>query len=445
MSSLVFENVVFIYFAKYYAKRMDMMNIYTWLMLAVFFIGYLLITLEHYTHINKATVALLMAVTCWVLQFLSPAQTKELNLTFLGHHIANISQVIFFLLGALTIVETINVHQGFNVIADLIQSRSKRRILWIFGAVSFVFSAVLDNLTTTVVMITLLNKIVKKSEDKWLIGGGVVIAANAGGAWTPIGDVTTTMLWIGGQVSTLNIMKQLFFPSLICVIVSFVFLTPALKGSFPEMSQDRQNEENNPLGKFVFYLGVALLVFVPVFKILTGLPPFMGMLLGLGVMWLITDILHYEFPEKNQLRVPYVLTKIDLAGTLFFLGILLCIDALDTAGLLGRLAVFLDQSIANVSVIASTIGLASAVIDNVPLVAASMGMYSLEQYPADNSLWVLIAFCAGTGGSILLIGSAAGVVFMGMEQVDFFWYIKRISLSALIGYFAGIGVYLLLS
>lgn len=416
------------------------------LMICVFVIGYIFITFEHYTHINKATIALMMAILCWVLQFTNPSFTGESNQTCFGHHLANISQVVFFLLGALTIVEIISVHRGFDVITDMIHSRSKRQLLWVFGLLSFFLSSILDNLTTTVVMITLLQKMIDNGDngnDKLLIGGAVVVAANAGGAWTPIGDVTTTMLWIGGQISTINTIKALFIPSVICLIVSLLFLTFMLSGEFNLKKVHFEEKASPPRGKFIFYLGVILLAFVPVFKILTGLPPFMGMLFGLSAMWLITDLLHFKHGDREHLRVPHILTRIDLSGTLFFLGILLCIDALETAKILESLASFLNTNIGNTTLIATAIGFASAIVDNVPLVAATMGMYDLATFPQDHELWQLIAFCAGTGGSMLLIGSAAGVVFMGMEKVDFFWYVKKITLPAAAGFIAGILIYLI--
>jgi NhaD family Na+/H+ antiporter len=410
----------------------------------IFIIGYLFITFEHYTKINKTTIALLMAVICWVLQFSQSTTTKEENLGFLGHHLTNISQVVFFLIGALTIVEIINVHKGFQLVSNMIQVNSKQKLLWIIGVIAFFLSAVLDNLTTTIVMVTLLDKLVKDNEDKLLMGGGVVIAANAGGAWTPIGDVTTTMLWIGGELSTFNIIKALFVPSFICFIVSFIFLAFIIKRKGQDNFITHQKEPIEPLSKFIFYLGIGCLIFVPFFKIITGLPPFMGMLLGLSVMWLITDIIHFKYEKEEDLRVPNVLSKIDFSSALFFLGILLAVNALESANILSWIASGLDKSIGNVNIIATLIGIVSAIIDNVPLVAATMGMYDLTQYPPDHTLWNLIAYCAGTGGSILLIGSAAGVVFMGMQKVDFFWYLRKISGPALVGYFAGIFVYLLL-
>lgn len=402
-----------------------------------------MITLEHIIKINKTTTALLMAIICWILQFANHHTflSKSENIGFLSEHIASISQVIFFLVGALTIVELINVHQGFKIISDNIRLSSKKNLLWVLGIITFFLSAVLDNLTTTIVMITLVQKLIRDREDRWIIGGAIVIAANAGGAWTPIGDVTTTMLWIGGQVTSGAVIQTLFLPSLACFIASFLILSRMLNGKVI-YENNRENEAKiEPYGKIVFFLGLAALVSVPIFKTLTGLPPFMGILFGLGILWLITDILHYSDAKKDYLRVPHVLTKIDMTGVLFFFGILLCIDALETAQLLEKLAHWLDHHVGNADIIAVMIGVASAIVDNVPLVAASMGMYSLEQYPTDSSFWLLVAYCAGTGGSMLIIGSAAGVVFMGLEKVDFFWYLKKITFAAFVGYFVGVGVY----
>lgn len=289
-------------------------------------------------------------------------------------------------------------------------------------------------------MITLLRKLTEAGEDRLLIGGAVVIAANAGGAWTPIGDVTTTMLWIGGQVSTLSVMKALFFPSVACLLTALGILSFSLKGSFSK-AEVQEPEKIEPLGEIVFWLGIASLIFVPVFKIATGLPPFMGIIFGLGFMWLVTDLVHQRFDEREHLRVPHIMSRIDVSGVLFFLGILLAIDALHTAGLLDDLSQWMNRTIANSDLIAIAIGLVSAIVDNVPLVAAAMSMYELSHYPADSSFWNLIAYCAGTGGSILIIGSAAGVAFLGLEKVQFFWYMRRIGFAALIGFFAGFGIF----
>lgn len=413
-------------------------------MIIVFILGYLMITFEHALRLNKATIALLMAVFCWALQFVNPYFNTKENLSSFSHYLAEISQVVFFLVGALTIVEVINAHYGFNIISNLIRVKSKRQLLWVVGILSFFMSAIIDNLTTTVVMVALLSQLISEREDKLLIGGGVVIAANAGGAWTPIGDVTTTMLWIGGQLSTLNIIKNIFLPSVVCLIVSLLVLSRLLKG--PINTSSRSDQQPHQRGPLVLTIGMCCLIFVPIFSMLTGLPPFMGMLFGLSAMWVLTDVLHSQSEDSNHLRVPYVLSKIDLAGTLFFfLGILLCVDALDAAKILEKAAQGLDTIFGNINVIAVVIGIVSAIIDNVPLVAAAMGMYDLAQFPQDHFLWSLIAYCAGTGGSLLLIGSAAGVVFMGLEKVTFGWYLKRISLAALAGYLAGVAVMLLLA
>lgn len=422
---------------------MEGMDLYAVSMTVVFIIGYFFITIEHITHINKTTVALLMAVICWIIQFANPHWTGKANMGFLGEHLTNISQVVFFLLGALTVVEIINMHKGFRIISDCINVRSKRLLLWVLGGITFFLSAVLDNLTTTIVVISLLKKLIDDRQDRLLIGGALVIAANAGGAWTPIGDVTTTMLWIGGQVSTIPIMWSLLLPSIACMVAAFAIVSFKVKGDFEESKHHVHDAHVEPLGEFIFFLGIGLLVFVPVFKMLTGLPPFMGILFALSILWLVTDIVHCKYPDREHLRVPFVLSRIDLSSTLFFLGILLCIDALDSAKILHQVALSLEKLLGNPVWIATLIGLASAIVDNVPLVAASMGMYSLSDFPPDSTFWQLVAYCAGTGGSILIIGSAAGVVFMGLEKADFFWYMKRISIPALVGYFAGIACYLL--
>lgn len=412
------------------------------LMILFFVTGYFLIAIEHYTKINKATVALLMAIGCWAIQFAN-VHTNPSNITALEDELASISQTVFFLLGALTVVEVINQHKGFNAISKLINFRSKKAMLWVISMIAFILSGILDNLTTTVVMLSLLKKLVEEGEERLLLGGAIVIAANAGGAWTPIGDITTTMLWIGDQVSTLGVIKALWLPSIICTIVSCLLLSFSLKGSF-EQKEISPEEDKEPFGNFVLIMGIILLMFVPVFKILTGLPPFMGMLLALGILWLITDLAHYNEEDRDHLRVPHIFTKIDFSGVFFFLGILLCVGALYSAGLLSDLAAWLNTTIGSLPVISVAIGFASAIIDNVPLVAATMGMYTLEQFPTDHTFWNMIAYCAGIGGSILIIGSAAGIAFMSLEKVDFLWYLRRISLPATAGYLAGFGIYLLL-
>lgn len=413
-------------------------------MAIIFVIGYLLITLEHYTKINKATVALLMAIFCWILQFKDLSFSNLQNSTFLCENISSVSQVVFFLLGALAVVETINVHDGFRCISNLIQTKSKKKFFWVVGLITFFLSAVLDNLTTTIVMVSLIQKLIDKGEDRLIIGGGIVIAANAGGAWTPIGDVTTTMLWIGGQISTLRVMSDLFLPSFACFVAATFGLSTFLKGEFDVKKQEIEAKPI-PYSTLVFILGICSLIFVPVFKLLTGLPPFMGILLALGFLWLITDLLHRHYEEREHLKIPHVLTRIDLPSALFFLGILLAVAALDASGMLKSLAHVMSETFGSIDIIAILIGLVSAVVDNVPLVAATMSMYGLDQFPQDHHFWLLTAFAAGTGGSLLIIGSAAGVVFMGMEKVDFIWYLRKITFSAALGFFVGFGVFRLLS
>lgn len=417
------------------------MDIYLSLMVLTFIVGYFFITIEHKTGVSKTAVALAMAIICWVIQFFRASHDN--NMHDLLEHLANISQIVFFLLGALAIVETIHAHRGFNLISNAITIRGKRPLLWIICLTTFFLSAILDNLTTTIVMVTLIRKLIEKGEERLLVGGAIVIAANAGGAWTPIGDVTTTMLWIDGKLSTWPIMRDLFLPSLVCLLVAVVYFHFGLKGNFHPADDRKEHKELEPMGKLIFWLGIGSLISVPIFKVLTGLPPFMGMLLGLSIIWIVTDIIHYRHSEQQHLRLPLTISKIDFSSILFFLGILLCIDALDTAQILTSVARWMDYHLGNPHAIAVALGLLSAVIDNVPLVAAIMKMYDVSQFPMDSSFWQLVAYCAGTGGSILVIGSAAGVAFMGMEKVEFFWYFRRIGIPALLGYFAGIAVYLL--
>lgn len=405
------------------------------MIIAVFIVGYLAIIFEHNIKVNKTASALLMAVLTWMFLFLYYPNTHAL-----GEKVNDISQIIFFLMGAMALVEVIDAHKGFKVITDLIRTNSKKKMLWIMGLITFFLSAVLDNLTTTIVMISLLRKLVPEQKERWILGAMVVIAANAGGAWTPIGDVTTTMLWINGNITSIEVMKNLLVPSLVSLFIALLLLGWNLKGIYPQAVSRAHEEKVEPGSRLIFYSGIGALIFVPIFKALTGLPPFMGMILSLGALWMITDILHSPYESREHLRLPHILTRIDTSGVLFFLGILLCISALDVAEILNALAHFLDRTIGNLSLIATLIGLISAVIDNVPLVAAGMGMYDLGTYPPDSYLWQMLAFCAGTGGSILIIGSAAGVAFMGLEKVNFIWYLRKVSFVALLSYLAGVAV-----
>ncbi len=414
-----------------------------WLLVGIFVLGYLAIAFEAKIHVNKTASALLMAVLAWAVVFLIHGHNPEADVSNLSEHLGEVCQIIFFLLGAMALVELIDAHKGFKVVTDAIRTSSKGKLLWILGFVTFFLSAVLDNLTTTIVMISLLRKLVTEREDRLLLGSMIVIAANAGGAWTPIGDVTTTMLWINGNITTWGIMKSLFVPSVVALAASLLLVGKQFRGHYVGFVGRAHEEKREPGARLVFGLGLGGLVFVPVFKALTGLPPFMGILIAVGVLWLVTDLMHHKHEERKSLRVPHILSRIDTSGVLFFLGILLCIGALNSVGLLRALASWVGGYVESSNVIAVLFGLISAIVDNVPLVAAGMGMYDFSMFPPDHSFWQLLAYCAGTGGSMLVIGSAAGVAFMGMEQVDFMWYVRRVSFVALVGYFAGVGAYLL--
>ena len=414
----------------------------------VFILGYLCIALENFLRINKAAIALVTGVLCWTLYIIS-SNEKDMVSSELIEHLGNLSQILFFLLGAMTIVELIDAHDGFEIITRRITTKSKRKLIWIVCLIAFFLSAVLDNLTTTIVMISLVRKLMTNREDRLIFSGAIIIAANAGGAWSPIGDVTTTMLWIGGQITALNIIVKLILPSLACLLVPVLILQFMLKGEVQPNVETNGNPGSETLTdrhkSIVFWTGVGVLLMVPVFKTLTHLPPFMGILLGLGVLWVIVELLHSEKDEEDRKHytVAYALRKIDASSILFFLGILLAISVLESTHQLEYLATWMDTTLKDQNIIVMTIGLLSAVVDNVPLVAATMGMYSLEQYPPDNYMWEFLAYCTGTGGSVLIIGSAAGVAAMGIEKIDFMWYLKRISWLALIGYFAGAFVYIL--
>lgn len=415
------------------------------LILTVFGLGYAAIILEHVINVNKTAVALLIAVICWVIYFASTIHPLEHDIVLLGKHVSDVSQIIFFLIGAMTIVELIDTHKGFKVVTNLIRTNSKRKMIFVVCILTFFLSAVLDNLTTTILMISILRKMVPIHKERFLLSCLVVVAANAGGAWTPIGDVTTTMLWINGQLSSLAVMKALFLPSIISLLIPVLYYFFQQKGSYTQATPEELNGEYAPGARLVFFVGMGSLIFVPIFKTLTGLPPFMGVLLGVAVLWLITDRLHHKYEQRHHLRIPAILNKIDTAGVLFFLGILLCINALETAGILKDLATWLNREVHNETLIATLIGAISAVIDNVPLVAGTMGMYPLSQVPMDSQLWHMIAYAAGTGGSMLVIGSAAGVALMSLEKVDFISYMRKMTLPVLVGYLAGIGVIVLQS
>jgi Na+/H+ antiporter NhaD/arsenite permease-like protein len=370
------------------------------------------------------------------------------------HHLYEIAGILFFLLGAMTIVELIDAHEGFSVITDRINTTSKVKLLWVICLLTFFMSAALDNLTTSIVMISVIRKLIDDKEARWLFGGFIIIAANAGGAWSPIGDVTTTMLWNNGQLpETTVIIKNLILPSLVALIVPLVFATFFVKGTVqrPEKTEAIEGDEVAEVSKFertfVFFLGLAGLLFVPVFKTLTHLPPFTGMMLSLGALWAVTELMHGKKTGelKRNLSVISVLQKVDTASVLFFLGILMAVGALQEVGHLNTVAGFLDDAMdGNIYTINVSIGLLSAIVDNVPLVAAAQGMYPIAEmgdFGESGKFWQFLAYCAGTGGSALIIGSAAGVAVMGLEKISFGWYIKKISLYAIIGYLAGAACY----
>lgn len=411
-------------------------------LISIFTLGYLAIIFEKFLHVNKAAIALVMAVLCWLLFFIHiPGKAAA---TVMADQVSDVAQIIFFLIAVMAIVELVDSHHGFKLITDIIYTSSMRNMLWFLIVISFFMSAILDNLTSMIVMVSLLKKLVKNPKDRWMLGSIMVISVNAGGAWTPIGDVTTTMLWINERITTWRTMESLFLPSVICIVVSGIIATFLIKGKRDRAHAASFNAPMEPGARAVFFMGVAALVMIPVWKAVFNLPPFMGALIGLGLLWLATDLIHFRHGESRaHLRVVHILTKIDTSSVLFFLGILIAIDALATAGILRDLAEWLQSVIPNQNWVAFVLGLVSSIIDNVPLVAASMGMYDLSLHPVDAQLWQLIAYAAGTGGSIMIIGSAAGVAFMGLEKVDFIWYLRHISWIALIGYVAGFLTYFL--
>lgn len=461
------------------------------LMVVTFVLGYLVIALEHPLKIDKAATALIIGVLTWVLYMsgsfdiftsgVSPAwnhfvtlhpseNTKEGMMRFITDHqilesLGEIAEILFFLLGAMTIVEIIDRHSGFEIITNRIKTLNKVRLLWVIGFLTFFMSAVLDNLTTTIVMIALLRKLIADKETRWFYAGMVVIAANSGGAFSPIGDVTTIMLWIGGQITAAKVITMVFLPSLVSTLVPVIILSFILKGNVEKPVSDRKNsgEETSARLKIaMLIMGISALLFVPIFKTITHLPPYMGMLLALGAMWTITEILHHgrKNKKKPHLQVTQILSRIDVPTVLFFLGILSAVSALQSAGHLTLMGNWLKDNIGNVYGINIAIGFLSSIVDNVPLVAGAMGMYPVNtpemlylaadpayaaMFVQDGVFWEFLAYCAGTGGSILIIGSAAGVAAMGLEKIDFIWYLKKISWLALLGYLSGAGVYYLQS
>lgn len=452
-----------------------------YVIIAVFIIGYTAIALEHKLHINKAASALVTGVICWALYALSATHlvnwldvahylglsadqpNKEKMLEYISdhqllEHLAEIASILFFLIGAMTIVETIDAHGGFSIITNRIHTTSRLSLMWLVCGLTFFMSAALDNLTTTIVMASLVRKMVANYKDRWLFAGMIVISANAGGAWSPIGDVTTTMLWIGKQITTIRIITMVIVPSIVCTLVPLLLLSRTLKGNISHPVIKASIGHSYPAvkpheKKIIFVGGLMLLLFVPVFKAVTHLPPFMGMMLSLGIMWIATEMLHHKkpFAVQRELSVIGVIRKIDMASVLFFLGILLAVGSLQSVGTLKHLASFLDHTIgiehkSGIILLAMTIGLLSSLVDNVPLVAAAMGMYPIQPgtfFEQDGLFWEFLAYSAGTGGSALIIGSAAGVAVMGIERITFGWYFRKVAPLALIGYVAGALVYVL--
>jgi Na+/H+ antiporter NhaD/arsenite permease-like protein len=414
----------------------------------IFILGYIAIAAENFLRINKAATALVTGVLCWTVLSISQNDPALVN-EQLAHHLAGIAEILIFLMGAMTIVELIDTHNGFEVITNRIHTLNKRKLLWVVGIITFILSSVLNNLTTAIVMVSLVRKLVADKETRLLMAGTVVIAANAGGAWSPIGDVTTTMLWIGGQITPVNIMMKLFVPSIVCLFVPMLLLSFSMKGNFkrPDNSFEQAStfSTTERERQIVFFVGISILLLVPVFNAVIGLPPYMAMLIGLGLVWLITEIMHRGKTDDDykNFTVAHALRKIDTPSILFFLGILLAIAALQSGGYLSQAAGWIDKHIPNENGKVLSIGVLSAIVDNVPLVAASMGMYDLQHYPTDDYFWEFLAYSTGVGGSMLIIGSAAGVAAMGVEKIDFFWYFKKMSWLALIGFLAGAGVYML--
>jgi len=417
-------------------------------LVVIFILAYTAIALEHPLKVNKSASALLAAGLLWTVYALNGGDSHHVveNLT---ESVSATAQIVFFLIGAMTIVEVVDAHNGFYAITSRIKTTSLSTLLWLVGLVTFFLSSILDNLTTTIVMISLMKKLLDRHDDRLFFAGMIVIAANAGGAFSPIGDVTTTMLWIGGQITTLAIIKGVFLPSVACLVIPLAITSYVLRGREvvpPTFVERRDGYETTPFEQnFMFCMGMGTLVAVPVFKSITHLPPFMGILFGLGFLWLVGEIIHRKKEDddfKDHLSLVRALSRIDMSCIVFFIGILLAVATLEHTHILSSLAAWLNEAVGREDIIVTLIGLASAVVDNVPLVAASMGMYPMTTYPADSFLWEFMAYCAGTGGSILIIGSAAGVAAMGLEKIHFFWYARKIGLLAAIGYFAGIVVYI---
>jgi Na+/H+ antiporter NhaD/arsenite permease-like protein len=421
------------------------MPIATILTIFIFVIGYVAIAFEHSLKLDKAASALITGVLCWTLVIIQSPDTAAASESLM-HHLGEIASILFFLLGAMAIVQLIDSYDGFDLITQKISARSKRSLLIIISAITFFMSAALDNLTTSIVMMSLCTQLLSEREDRLWFAGLIVISANAGGAWSPLGDVTTTMLWIGGQITAANIIQRLILPSLLVCLLPTLIIAWRFRGQrFSAPAQPVTTAVARRKGRIILFSGLGLLLFVPVFKTLTHLPPFMGMMLALGTMWVITTIINKKrspgTDDADHNIVAKALQRVDAPSILFFLGILLAVSALQTNGVLTSMAGALGKALKNDYLVGTALGLLSAVVDNVPLVAAAQGMYSLQQYPTDHVFWEFLALTTGTGGSAIIIGSAAGVAIMGIEQIKFGWYLRRISWLALVGFAAGIIFY----
>ena len=436
------------------------MSSLTLAIVAVFIVGYFFIAIESVTKVNKAATALLMFVVCWTLFMIDPAQylsaaigdAKAMIVSGeIERHLGSTATTLFFLMGAMTIVELVDQNGGFNFVRDTLQTRSKKKLLWRIAFMTFILSAILDNLTTSIVMIMILRKLVSDKKDRMIYAALVIIAANSGGAFSPIGDVTTIMLWNKGVITAAGVITEIFIPSLVSMVIPAYILSLSLKGRLTFTEDQAYSFQASALTtnqrKTIFFLGVGGLIFVPIFKSITHLPPFVGILLVLGVLWTVTEVFYARLKEEEeqgamQKRVTDMLSRIDMSTILFFLGILMAVACLETIGVLTALGKGLDVAFAgNHYLVTGIIGVLSSIVDNVPLVAGCMGMYPVQavgDMAVDGVFWQLLAYCAGVGGSMLIIGSAAGVVVMGLEKITFGWYMKRITWIAFVGYVAGI-------
>lgn len=440
------------------------------LMICLFVLGYVAIATEHQIHVNKAATALILCSLLWTIYiFYAPAlntpvgvqkTTEYVTKNELIEGVGEVAEILFFLMGAMTIVELIDVHGGFNIITRRITTKNKKMLLCILTGITFIMSAVLDNLTTTIVIVMLLRKLVQDQKERWYFAAVVVLAANAGGAFSPIGDVTTIMLWVKGNVTTQHLIPELILPSIVAAVLPMLIMSRKLKGNLEDSTEVVESESHEPTAaeivtnkerNIIFYLGIGALVFVPIFKAITHLPPYLGVALGLGILWVYTELMYHEkgdsIKEEKKARIQKVVKRIDMTTILFFLGILMAVNALSFAGILRELSVWLDESVGNIYAINIIIGILSSIVDNVPLVAGAMKMYEVDAatayFAVDGAFWLFLAYCAGVGGSILIVGSAAGVVVMGLEKVSFGWYLKEVSLIALLGYLAGALIFIL--